>query len=499
MGCSCELKINLREEMSEKASNELKDISKDLEGELEINTSYQVDYDIQIKGKKISFNLETENNFLTSFVLQLIKSIKQFLGKNFQIGIKSTKLKNYEVEFEVEQEPKEKVEVPFVDELKTDEGNVRILFGELKKRFIQNNNVERTVNLIEEKISKQYYEGKKEYHKTIYRSDEKKPVWEKDPSKEMKERDWIKRGPGKGKWFLRAKAMAIYNTLRKIAIKEIVEPLGFREVMASNEIPADVWLKTGHLEGMPMEIYYIAEPKTRNPEEWEEFIDKAKITKEVPSEIEDLLEVTPVKGLTYAQCPIIYWSLEDETISKESLPLLVYEESQNSFRYESGGRHGMERTDEFHRIENVFIGTKEQLDELKDELIERYKHVFNQILDIEWRMSRVTPFYLQQAGKLWDEEDNKQGTIDFEAWLPFKGDRDESEWLEFQNLSIVGEKYTDAFNIKTPKNDLWSGCTGIGLDRWMVAFLAQKGLNPENWPEEFKKYFEGFPEEIKFH
>jgi hypothetical protein len=35
----------------------------------------------------------------------------------------------------------------------------------------------------------------------------------------------------------------------------------------------------------------------------------------------------------------------------------------------------------------------------------------------------------------------------------------------FWNLSIVGKKYTDAFNIKGQKADLWSGCSGIGLER----------------------------------
>ena len=123
--------------------------------------------------------------------------------------------------------------------------------------------------------------------------------------------------------------------------------------------------------------------------------------------------------------------------------------------------------------------------------------VFDKILDLEWRMARVTPFYLQQAGLIAEEENEIKGTIDFEAYLPYRGDRSK-EWLEIQNVSIVGEKYIKAFNIKTQRSQLWSGCSGIGLERWMTAFLAQKGLEYDQWPSSFKKYLPRLPEMPKF-
>ncbi|HYA54238.1 MAG TPA: serine--tRNA ligase, partial [Thermoplasmata archaeon] len=79
-----------------------------------------------------------------------------------------------------------------------------------------------------------------------------------------------------------------------------------------------------------------------------------------------------------------------------------------------------------------------------------------------------------------------------------RGPRETSEWLEFQNLSIVGDKYTKAFSIKAQKGELWSGCTGIGLERWLTAFLAQKGLDPSGWPEEVRRYAGDLPTGVKF-
>jgi seryl-tRNA synthetase len=105
---------------------------------------------------------------------------------------------------------------------------------------------------------------------------------------------------------------------------------------------------------------------------------------------------------------------------------------------------------------------------------------------------------MQQAGKIGDESTQETGTIDFEAYMPYRGNRKISEWLEFQNLSILGDKYIKAFNIKAQKSELWSGCSGIGLERWTAAFLAQKSLDPNNWPESFRKYLDKLPEGIEF-
>ncbi len=115
------------------------------------------------------------------------------------------------------------------------------------------------------------------------------------------------------------------------------------------------------MEGMPGEFYYVCEPATRDTQAWERFVDLTKITKEV--HVDELMKnLSPPKaGICYAQCPMIYWCFKGKTISEKSLPVLVYDKTAISDRYESGGRHGIERVDEFHRIEPVYIGTSEQL------------------------------------------------------------------------------------------------------------------------------------------
>ncbi|HDO19578.1 MAG TPA: serine--tRNA ligase [Thermoplasmatales archaeon] len=431
-------------------------------------------------------------------LLQFRNILSKKLGKKYKIGVRGIDVRKYEISFDLEREPLRDVTIPFAD-VKIEGRKVRMRLKETGEDFLSRNYIDRMVKLVREKVENQYYEGKKEFWKLIWKSEEKVPVWDKDPTEEMLRRGWIVQGPTKGKWFYRPQAAAILRAMERIAIEEVLKPLGFQEVIESHIVPFDVWLKTGHLEGMPGEIYYVCEPRTRDILEWERFVDLVKITREVP---EDELRKNislPSAGICYAQCPVIYWSLKGKTIAEESLPLLIYDRTAISGRYESGGRHGIERVDEFHRIEPVYIGKPEQLIELRDKLIERYKHVFNNILDLEWRMAWVTPWYLQQAGKVEEEGygEGVIGTMDFEAYLPYRGERESSKWLEFQNLSILGDKYIKSFNIKTQKGELWSGCSGIGLERWTAAFLAQKGLEPENWPDGFRRYLDRLPEGIK--
>jgi seryl-tRNA synthetase len=77
-----------------------------------------------------------------------------------------------------------------------------------------------------------------------------------------------------------------------------------------------------------------------------------------------------------------------------------------------------------------------------------------------------------QEGKTVLSEMSGAGMVDYEAVLPYNGN-----WIEFQSLCINGEKYPKGFTVKAQSGEpLWSGCSGVGMERWTSAFLSQKGL-----------------------
>lgn len=456
--------------------------------------------DWKLDGERISLTLTADNSRAHQALLALTRRLKEELGRKQKIGVRSVRAIRYRLTFEVTDPPTKPVTLPIPHELHFEGKSAALTLTDLDEEALRDNWSDRAVALVEEKVRRQHYQGKEQYWNLLTQSPERRLTFSEDPTEAMLARNWLKNGPTKGKWYLGPLPAHLLRTMERIAVEEVLRPLHFEEVVQPHHDSFDTLLKTGHMEGLPGEFYYVTEPKSRDPADWERFTDLVKITRKVPENELAHLVSGPVAVSCYAQCPTTYWWLSGRTIAQDMLPVRVFDRAAISNRYESGGRHGLERVDEFHRIEPVYLGTPEQLLELRQQILARYAHVFDDILELEWRTAWVTPFYMQQAGDLGveDEVQRIKGTIDFEAYLPYRGARDSSEWLEFQNLSIVGDKYTRAFNIKAQKGELWSGCTGIGLERWLTSFLAQRGLDPDGWPAGFRKYAGELPKEIRF-
>jgi seryl-tRNA synthetase len=404
-----------------------------------------------LEGDRITLTLTAANSRAHQALLALTRRLKEDLGRKEKIGVRSVRALHYRLKFELPVAPTAPVKLPIPHELRFEGSNATLDLLELDEEALRDNWSDRAATLVEEKVRRQNYAGKLEYWKLLTQSPARELTFAEDPTEAMLRRNWLKNGPTKGKWFLGPLPAHLLRTMERIAVEEVLRPLHFEEVVQPHHDSFDILLKTGHLEGVPGEFYYVAEPKSRDPADWERFTDLVKITRKVPEgELANLVS-GPVAVSCYAQCPTTYWWLQGRTIAQEMLPVRIFDRAAISNRYESGGRHGLERVDEFHRIEPVFLGTPEQLLQLREQLLARYAHVFDHVLELEWRTAWVTPFYMQQSGAVGveDEVQRIKGTIDFEAYLPYRGTRDASEWLEFQNLSIVGEKYTKPFNIKT--------------------------------------------------
>jgi len=455
----------------------------------------------ELSGDRLSLELGSEGPRPHQVLLAFVRRFAEELGRQQKVGVRTFRAVRYRTAFTLEEPPTGPISLPLPHTLTFGGTHAVLELTDLPEEGLRDNWMDRAVTLVSDKVRRQRYAGKGEFWQLLTQSPARDHPFAEDPTDEMLKRHWIRNGPTKGKWFLGPTAAHLLRTMERIALKEVLEPVGFEEVLQPHHDSFDILLKTGHLEGLPGEFYYVTEPKTRDPGAWETFTDLVRITRKVPEAELAKLVSPPAAVSCYAQCPTIYWWLSGRTIASGSLPLRVFDRAAVSNRYESGGRHGLERVDEFHRIEPVFVGTPAQLMEIRQQLLDRYAHVFNDVLELEWRTAWVTPFYLQQSGGVGveDSTEHVKGTIDFEAYLPYRGPRDKAEWLEFQNLSIVGDKYTRPFTIRAQKGgDLWSGCSGIGLERWLIAFLSEKGFNPADWPTKFRDFAGELPREVQF-
>ena len=450
----------------------------------------------KLDGNKIDLVIDSDR-FVRAHdaLLRLRRPLSELLGKQFRIGVRGLDVSRFDIEVESDRAITHKI--PYVREIKYENGRLFLSLdvgpdGSLGQSEIENRIPDRIISLLEEKL--QTYGGKTEHWELLWESAAWEPKFNRDPTEEMQKVGWIKHGSSRGQWIYGPQATAVFRAFEKIVLEEILKPLAYREMIFPKLDTWDVWKKSGHAQGVYPEIYFVCPPKTRDPAFWEEVMDYYKVTHEVPLDlVKEKIDV-PIGGMCYAQCPTFWGFLQGMTLPNEELPICVFDRSGTSHRYESGGIHGIERVDEFHRIEIVWLGTKEQVLAEKEKLTACYKHIFEDILELTWRTAWVTPWFMAQEGKTGLAEMTGAGTVDYEAVLPYNGN-----WIEFQNLSVNGEKYPKGFTVKSQSGEpLWSGCSGVGLERWASAFLSQKGLEPENWPEAFRKYFGEMPKGIRF-
>ena len=65
-----------------------------------------------------------------------------------------------------------------------------------------------------------------------------------------------------------------------------------------------------------------------------------------------------------------------------------------------------------------------------------------------------------------------------------------SHKISVASFNLHGSAFTEPFNIKVKNNDnTVTGCIGLGMERWVLAFICQYGVEPLKWPEEIKNAY----------
>jgi seryl-tRNA synthetase len=304
---------------------------------------------------------------------------------------------------------------------------------------------------------------------------------------------WAKRYPGRGQWIFTAPITTLLNTVKSMIIEDILKPLGFEEWMLPKLTPLTVIAKMpGYLDHLAEGMIYCMVPPRREDALLDfkrDFTARKKIDVDLlRRELEG-----PLYVLEPAQCTPFYQFFSGEYIDlDEDLPVKVYDQSGWTWRWEGKGVRGLERTIEFYRLEAVWLTSRSEAVELRDRIADESYRLADSMLELEARLVVGAPFYMssEEASKTYVDISKPEGypTVDLEAWLPYRGNREESEWLEIGAYTCAKDKYVRSFNIREVKGrEIWTGCAGFGLTRWITAFLAQHGFEYDEWPEEVKR------------
>lgn len=439
--------------------------------------------ELTVRGGAVSMVVESGRKVRAhEAVKRARKALSEELGPKIGIGVRSIDVRSFEVIF-IGEGLKE-VRLPLVRKVEGVEEGLKYWL-DVGEEEIYSQVPDRIISLFVEKQER--FEEGREVHRLIWRSEEKLVKFNLDPGPVLEKEGWVKKFHP-GTWYYLQPYVNLLRIFEGMLIERVAGPLGFQEILLPKLIPLGVMKKKGQLTGIPHEMLYVSEPGLRELSYFEDYVDNVKVFNEPRPHLLKSLLKEPAFCLPYAQCEPFYEFFSGEIVNLDNPPIKLYDRSGFSFRHEAGGLRSLERLMAFTRIEIIYLGRPEEVSEIRDGLIDNYINLLDKTLDLEVRSAEVTPVWMAHAGVVRDVERKVPATLDIEAYLPFRGDRESSEWLEIANASVHYDRYIEWFNIKERKGrEVWTGCSGNGLERWIYAFLARHGFNAEDWPIEVKR------------
>lgn len=452
-----------------------------------------------IKGNSVTLRINSGRYLRAhSALLRVYRLLSKEIGTRMKIGARGIEVEEYTATMDIGEAPEFSIpKIPTVDRIVREGTDLKIRFSALDEASLRGFEMDRAIRLIQslslpsltERVTKIPPET------IVRRSKTRKHKFNSDPTTTALELGWLEEFPGKGQFFYTPPITKLFEAISDIFLMELGEKLGFQTCMFPKLIPLEIMDRMRYLEGICEGMFYCSAPE-RNPELFEDLKSTLYVTRKIPyKKLREALK-DPSYALAAAQCEPFYNYLGNKTLKIKSLPVKYMDHSGYTFRYEAGGARGLERAFEFQRLELVWAALPREAEKIRDATLAETERIADDILELEW-WTEVgdDPFYL--VGRF--SEDQKIGLPDvpkyeLRAALPYKGPFNKKNSIATSSFNVHGQHYVKNFSTKTDKGDpVWTGCTGIGLTRWLVAFLAQHGFERSDWPKKIIELTEPFP------
>jgi seryl-tRNA synthetase len=155
------------------------------------------------------------------------------------------------------------------------------------------------------------------------------------------------------------------------------------------------------------------------------------------------------------------------------------------YRHEHRSRLTEVRLREFYMREIVYIGDADRVAAMRDRLLEEAWALFEQLQLTGYVESATDPFYFEDDSMLMFY----QSSSELKYELRFAGPAQKD--FSIASFNLCGHVLCEAFGMDRSAGEVYSGCAGFGIDRWIQAFLAVHGANPERWPAKMNAYLIG--------
>ncbi|BDC36579.1 serine--tRNA ligase [Candidatus Methanoliparum sp. LAM-1] len=458
---------------------------------------------INVSNDKISLEIFSDRYVRAhDALIRLYNPLRKLLGKKYQIGLRGISTEYYCIKLDknVDLDDIKIVlnDIPEIKDVNNNEGKIEIYLKELSESDLRSHSIDRIIGLLKDESLKTadkdylvYKIAKIEPGTILYRCKNRvKLALDRDPTEIAEEIGWIKRFPGKGQWIYLPPYAKLFRAISDIIVEEVPEKLGFSEALFPKLIPLEIMKKMRYLEGLPEGMYYVSSPK-RDPNIYERFKKELAIRDEIPIEILKEGLKDPSYVLAPAQCEPFYQIFSHEMVDLDELPIKMFDRSGFTYRWEGGATKGLDRVNEFQRIEMVFLGTLDQVKEIADDCLKAYMDVMD-LMGLNWHVEvGDDPFYLE--GLREEKRDIEYPEIPkFEVRVETVGGRT----VSIGSVNLHGTHFVTGFSIRSPK-PIWTGCIGFGISRWVAVFLSHYGFDIEKWPSIIKERVRELPKVTK--
>jgi len=156
------------------------------------------------------------------------------------------------------------------------------------------------------------------------------------------------------------------------------------------------------------------------------------------------------------------------------------------YRYEDGNHIPLERLWEFTMREIIVIGTRRQVEDVRQSLVRRVAGLVA-MLELDGSIETATdPFFA--AGDEGRRLMQQAGALKYELRLAIDATGRSIAAASFNHHhDFFGTRFGICLADDTPAH---SGCVAFGLERWVLALLAQHGVERGGWPNAMRAWFD---------
>jgi len=180
-------------------------------------------------------------------------------------------------------------------------------------------------------------------------------------------------------------------------------------------------------------------------------------------------------------CYHCYEGLQDELLEGEGIVVTAIAKCH---RFESKNHSDFGRLLDFSMREIIFVGKPDFVKNNRLQSIEYLKE-----LAVEWQVDSLLeiandPFFTNDFQVKASFQRNQEMKYELRLTIPHI-----NKSIACSSVNFHSNTFGNAFNIKVGKRSAVTGCVGFGIERWAFAFLAQYGLDEQQWPAAFREQY----------